>query len=94
MEFGLWSYEIIWKKKKTLIWFWKRRPRSKKLRIANLKFEPFSVTLKFEPYIECFGEGLEDKSQNQKLQTLEFGCNKKFGNWSWRLEREMTNPNF
>jgi hypothetical protein len=29
-----------------------------------LKFEPSSVALKFEPYINHFEEGLEDKSQN------------------------------
>jgi hypothetical protein len=65
MEFGLWSYEIIWEKQQTLIWFWKRRTRSKKLRIGNLKFEPSSATLKFEPYINRFEEGLEDESQNR-----------------------------
>ncbi len=64
MEFGLWSYEIIWEKQQTLIWFWKRRTRYEKLRIRNLKFEPSSATLKFEPDTNCFKEGLEDKSQN------------------------------
>ncbi len=90
MEFGIWIYEIIWKKQKTWIWFWKRRPRSKKLKTRNLKFGPFSATLKLKPYIDCFDrfeEGLEDNNQNKKLQTLEFGCNQKFGNWNWRLER-------
>jgi hypothetical protein len=45
-----------------------------------------------EGYTNHFEEGLEDKNQNQELQTLEFGCNQKFGNWSWKLER-MTNSN-
>jgi hypothetical protein len=43
--------------------------------------------LKFEPYIYRFEEGLEDNSQNQELQTLEFSYNQKLGNWNWRLKR-------
>jgi len=53
-----------------------------------LKFEPFSATLKLKPYIDCFDrfeEGLESNNQNQKLQTLGFGCNKKV----WKLELEI-----
>ncbi len=65
----------------------KKKTRSQKLRIGNLKFEPSSAALKFETYTNHFEEGLEDKSQNQELQILEFGCNQKLGNWSWRLER-------
>jgi hypothetical protein len=38
--------------------------------------------LKFEPYTYCFEEGFEDKSQNQELQTLEFGYNQKLGDWN------------
>jgi hypothetical protein len=66
---GIWALEL-WnnlRKTQTLIWFWKIKTRSEKLRIEHLKFKPSSVALKFEPYINRFEEGLEEKNQKQEL---------------------------
>jgi hypothetical protein len=45
----------------------KKKNKVREVKNWKFEFELFSATLKFEPYINRFEEGLEDKNQNQEL---------------------------